>query len=380
MRIAMSSYRFDQQGGIERASYEVASGLAARGHEVTLLAHAVDPPPAPPLRWQRVTLPPHPRLVVPALYPRAASRQLDRTGVDLTHNQGGCALLGQDVLTAHSCHRAWWELKRLHGETARALLNPRHHEVLQVERLNYRPGAYQHVIAVSSGLKAELQHHYGIPDDRVTVVPNGVDLARFRPPDRAAVRAEVRARHGYAPDDLVLLFVGKEFRRKGLAPAVDALAGLPEHVRLLVVGGDDPAPYAARARAHGVRHRVTWVGHSARVEDYFSAADLFVLPTLYESFGLVAIEAAAAGVPVVTTRVSGIEEYVVDGVNGRFVERDGASVAAVVADLAADPDRRASMGRAALASAQAYTWEAAVDGTLAVYERVLAERRRAGRR
>src|SRR5690606_19434072 len=109
----------------------------------------------------------------------------------------------------------------------------------------------------------------------------------FQPADAAARRARIRAQHGYTDDDVVLLFVGKEFRRKGLRAIVDALPHLPEAARLLVVGGDDAAPFQARARELGVADRVTFVGHSPAVEDYFQAGDAFVFPTIYEPFGRV---------------------------------------------------------------------------------------------
>ncbi len=97
-------------------------------------------------------------------YSAAASDQIRSDGFDLTHNQGACALRSQDVITAHSCHRAWWGgMKFRNGEAARALLNPHHQAVLHVERRNYRPGAYRHVIAVSHGVGRELATHYGVP-------------------------------------------------------------------------------------------------------------------------------------------------------------------------------------------------------------------------
>src|SRR5690606_35585564 len=142
-----------------------------------------------------------------------------------------------------------------------------------------------------------------------------------------------RAEHGIADDDTVLLWVGKEFRRKGLEPLIKALPGLPRSARAIVVGGDDPAPFQALAARLGVADRIVFVGHSSRVEDYFAAGDVFVFPTLYEAFALVTLEAAAAGLPLVTTRVNGTEDFVVDGENGAFIERDPASIVAAVTPL-----------------------------------------------
>jgi len=370
----MSAYRFNHQGGIERASYELAAALGELGADVTLIAESVDPPADPPLRWQRVTMPAVPDFVIPAVYPRRATKEAARSGYDILHNQGACALMAQDVITAHSCHRAWWEMKFRGGEAARALLNPLHHVVLATERHNYRPGAYSRVIAVSKGVGRELTHHYQVPPDRIRVIPNAVDIAKFQTADASATRARIRAELGIRPDAFVMLFVGKEFRRKGLAPIVGSLPHLPDSAVLLAVGGDDQAPFRAQAAAAGVGDRVYFSGHTPRVQDYFAAGDAFVFPTLYEAFALVSLEAAAAGLPLLTTKVNGTEDFVMDGVNGFFIRRDAESIAAAVRRLIDDPALAERMGRAAREGVGAYTWDRIAARTRDVYDEVAEEK------
>jgi UDP-glucose:(heptosyl)LPS alpha-1,3-glucosyltransferase len=269
-------------------------------------------------------------------------------------------------------------MKMHNGETARALANPLHHTILRVERLNYRPGAFHRVIAVSHGVAREISEHYEVPRELITVIPNAVDAARFQPTNAAERRRRVRALHEFTSDDVVLLFVGKEFRRKGLAPLIDALPYLPPHVRALVVGGDDQAPFRAQAAELGVADRVVFAGHSPAVEDYFQAADIFVFPTLYEAFALVTLEAASAGLPLVTTRVNGTEDFIVDGKNGLFITRDGAAIARGLAPLVSQPQLRRRMGDQARKDAAGYTWDSVAARTLDVYERVHAEKQLAG--
>ncbi|MGH1561901.1 glycosyltransferase family 4 protein [Mumia sp. DW29H23] len=374
MKIAMSSFRFNLTGGIERSSYEVARGLVADGHDVTLVASDVTPSPVG-MHWQYVRAPIGPSWSVPVTYPRAASRALRPGDFDVVHNQGGCALLEQDVITAHSCHRAWWEMKRRNGEIARAYLNPLHHAVLWTEGRNYRPGAYRHVIAVSHGVGREVRDHYGVPEDRITVVPNGVDLDAFARSDSEEARARTRARYGFGSDDVAVLFVGKEFRRKGLAPLVAALPSLPPEARLLVVGGDDQVPYRRLAQEHGVGDRVVFVGHTDAVQDCFAAADVFALPTLYEAFALVSLEAAAAGLPLVTTKVNGTEDFVRPGANGMLVERDPASLASALTPLVADRHLRRRLGEQARVDVLDYSWTAVARRTAEVYAHVAEEKR-----
>lgn len=370
----MSSFRFNNEGGIERASYELAQRMSDRV-DLTLVATDVSPPPPEPLSWLRVEARSSPGFVVPVTYSAAATKALEGMGFDIVHNQGGCATRRQDVITAHSCHKAWWAMKFRNGEVLRALANPFHHAVLQVEQRNYRPDRFRRAIAVSPTVARELTQYYKVDPERITVIPNAVDVTRFQPADAAARRARIRAQHGYTDDDVVLLFVGKEFRRKGLRAIVDALPHLPEASRLLVVGGDDAAPFQARARELGVADRVTFVGHSPAVEDYFQAGDVFVFPTIYEPFGLVLLEAAASGLPLVTTPLGVAEEFVRVGENGALIERDGASIARAVRPLVEDRDLRRRMGEQARRDAAGYTsWESVADQTIALYERVHEEK------
>ncbi|WP_248147158.1 glycosyltransferase family 4 protein [Microbacterium aoyamense] len=375
----MSSFRFNNEGGIERASYEVARRLAT-SVDMTLVATDVSPRPEDPLTWLSVEAQTTPGFLIPVTYSAAASRALDGMHFDIVHNQGGCATRAQDVITAHSCHRAWWEMKFRNGEALRALANPLHHAVLSIEKRNYAPGAFEQIIAVSNGVGLEVIEHYGVPADRVTVIPNAVDSARFQPTDAAARRHLIRVRHDIPDEDIVLLWVGKEFRRKGLAPLIEALPHLPSHARVLVVGGDDQTPYRTLAARLGVGDRVTFAGHSTAVEDYFQAADIFVLPTLYEAFALVTLEAASAGLPIVATKVNGTEDFIVDGENGAFIERDSVSIARVLAPLVADPALCRRIGDQARKDASAYTWDAVAQRTLEVYEEVAARKRSRSRR
>lgn len=374
VRVAMSSFRFHHHGGIERASYELATELAAQGVDVELVAAGVEPDPPSPLTWRRVPMPPLPAFLAPAVYPPKATRALRGESFDILHNQGGCALRRQDVITAHSCHRAWWTMKFRQGEAARAILNPHHRAVLRTERLNYRPDAYERVIAVSAGVARELTQFYGVPPERIRVIPNAVDAARFRPHDAEARGRRVRERWLLDADAVVLLWVGKEFRRKGLEPLIRSLPELPAKVVALVVGGDDQRPYRALADELGVASRVVFAGPTNQVEDYFAAGDIFVFPTLYEAFALVTLEAAAAGLPIVATSVNGTEDFIVDGRNGIFIERDPHSIAAAVGPLVADPDRRRRMGEAARRAVEPYTWASVAERTRGVYDEVLTAR------
>ena len=159
--------------------------------------------------------------------------------------------------------------------------------------------------------------------------------------DHAALIAHLRVRGDLTASFLVRAVAHGKVDFFG--SALVALAGQSgERVRaLLVVGGDDPRPFRAQAAALGVGDRIVFTGHSPVVEEYFQAGDVFVFPTIYEAFGLVMLEAAAAGLPVVATPLGVAEEMIENGRNGALIERDGASIAAAVAPLVADREGRA---------------------------------------
>jgi len=201
----------------------------------------------------------------------------------------------------------------------------------------------------------EFRRHHRLPEDRIHFIPNGVDRERFRPAaDKAALRREL----DLPEEKTLLLFAGHEFARKGLGIILEGMAGCAaaEEAVLLVAGGDDPAPYRERARELGFAERVLFLGAREDIHRLYAAADLFVFLSNYESCPLVGLEALASGLPVITTRVSGMEDYVRDGENGLFTGRNEAEFAAALGRLLGDGDLRARMGDAARASTEGYGW------------------------
>jgi UDP-glucose:(heptosyl)LPS alpha-1,3-glucosyltransferase len=227
------------------------------------------------------------------------------------------------------------------------------------------------VIAVSQGLKNDLVESYGLTDEDVVVVPNGVDLDEFTPANREKWREETRARLGIPMEAPVLLFVGGDWFRKGVDHIVGALAKLQDvDARLLLVGegGEDVLAYSGVYEE--VRSRVIRCGTSGNVARLYAAADLFAFPSYYEAFPLVALEAVASGLPLLGSRINGVEELLEDGVEGYFVEFDADDIAAKARRLIEDPSLRTAMGQAARAKAARYTWDHTAERFLEVLGRM----------
>jgi D-inositol-3-phosphate glycosyltransferase len=225
----------------------------------------------------------------------------------------------------------------------------------------------------------DLRRHYDAPADRIEIVPPGVDNAFFSPGDRDGARAalgwtdadRISAAGGRgATQHPVLLFVGRIQPLKGLDVAVGALAGLDdERAELVVVGGpsgpDGPAELERvldLAGSLGVRDRLRFVEPQPHhlLSTWYRAADVVLVPSRAESFGLVALEAAACGRPVVAAAVGGLRTIVRDGATGFLVDgRDPADYAARVGELLADPALARAMAGAAWQHAKGFTWSTA---------------------
>lgn len=358
-------------GGMERQLVELVEGLLARDVRVTLVARHSDLADHPSLRILRVRTPSRPFSLAYPLFLVAASLSVATRGRGLVHTTGAMSLTHADVVTVHLCHKGAREhvtSSRARRRTAAYRLNAwlAARLALLVERTVYRPRRVGCVVAVSPGLGREVARAYPALAGRLEVVPNGVDTGRFRP-DLVA-RSTIRAAHELGDDDLVAIFVGGEWRWKGLYVAIEALCDASRW-RLLVVGGGDQEEARRHAAELGVEDRVVFAGVRADPERYFAAADAFVLPTAYETFSLVTYEAAASGLPLVATEVSGIEDILEPGVTGWTVERDPASIARALVELE-DDDARKTMGETARSRAQDYGWEHVVDRYVALYRSI----------
>lgn len=221
--------------------------------------------------------------------------------------------------------------------------------------------AADRILALTEAEKSSLVELYGVSAAKVDVIPGGVDTGVFRPLERQSAKRHL----GLPPDAATVLYVGRIEPLKGLDILVKALA-LPElqDVHCLVVGGnagDDSGITELRelARRSGADGRVSFLGPVEHEELpwYYGAADVTVVPSRYESFGLVALESLACVTPVVASAVGGLPTIVQHGENGRLVSRfDPAAFAREVALLLRNEPLRALMGEHAVETARKYSW------------------------
>jgi UDP-glucose:(heptosyl)LPS alpha-1,3-glucosyltransferase len=368
VRIAFVVHDYDRVHGHSRYVSELVERFA-RSHEVHVFANRfeADPPAGvtahrvPALRASALT-------TIFSFLPAAALRVRGR--FDIVHAQGVSAPAA-DVITVHISNHEW--LKGRVAQNGGAGWRDRVFAglVVPLERAAYsRPGVT--LIAISQALSRALTQAYGLTGT-VSVIHHGVDIRQFNPARRTH-RAEVRRALGIPETATVFLFVGDA--RKGARETIAALSRTPGH--LVIVTRSNPAEFEACARAAGVESRVSFAPPTTAIERYYGAADIFVLPTPYDAFGMVVTEAMACGLPVITTRAAGAAELVDDGVTGLLIPSasDEQSLVAAMCRLVEDQPFRVQAGVRAARSMQTHSWDTVADATMAVYEEHLTGKAR----
>jgi len=377
LRLAVVSPFLDRRHGTERALCEAVERLA-RDYpcQVHLFAQRVEDvavrlpderaTPAARVVWHRVPAIPGPHLLQFVFWffrNHARRRAVSRAAglpFDLVLSPGiNCA--DADVVIVHALFHRLKELSTKPNVSAPPFQKV--HQAIYyrlmawLEKKIYENPAVQ-LAAVSPRTKSELHRYFARQD--VAVIPNAVDTAIFSPAARLLRREESRRRFGFTENDFVMLLIGNDWRVKGLPAVLEALKLLGDlPLRLLVVGTDAAQPFRELARRLGVLPRCMWQQPTADVLAFYAAADLYVSPTMEDSFAFPVAEAMACGLPVITSINAGISAYLEDGVDAFVLgdHRDLQILAQRIRQLHEQPALRQSVGNAAARKARGWTWE-----------------------
>lgn len=306
-----------------------------------------------------------------------AGREISAAGpFDLIHTHD--RIFRADLYTMHGIPHRWWV-----REVRRKRMSLFDRALARVEDRLVSEGGCRRFLAVSELTRKIFLDEYPIDPARVMVVHPGIDASPYAKLDRERCRREIRGRFGIVPDEPLILFVSMNFAIKGLDHILRGLGRLREkdpsaRFRLLVIGRGDQKAYGRLARELGLGDAVLFAGAVARekLPEVYLAGDLYAMLSRFDTFGMVVLEAMAAGLPVLISGSVGASDIVREGENGFVVENPAdTDVIAERIETMLHGDVRERMGREALKTAGENSWDMAVARVLSVYEDIWADQR-----
>jgi len=367
LRVAFVRRGYSPTGGAEAYLKRLACGVIEAEHEVQLIATNEWPED----QWPFGTIT---RLRAESVIGFADELEQIRPQLDCDALLSLERVWSCDVYRAgDGVHRAWLQRRRKFElplkQFARAL-NRKHRDLLHLEESLFAGRKAGRVIVASQMVKKEIVDLYGYPADRIGIVHNGVPLGKFR--FDSELREKSRENLKLKPDQIVLLFAGSGWERKGLLFAIQAMALCKNRkMRLLVAGRGNAALYKTKRLRFWHEDPVRFLGEVADIVRVYAAADIFILPTIYDPFSNACLEALACGLPVITTGSNGFSEIIEDSVHGSIVGQPGNLIGLRDAiRFWSDPSRRAAARSANIERASQLDISRNVEQTLEILTRV----------
>ncbi|MGD9648978.1 MAG: glycosyltransferase family 4 protein [Pirellulales bacterium] len=369
-----------RRGGAERYCAQLARELMALDHSVTVIGESIDADLQDEIDFVQVDVNNTTSWTKNRSFAENAGRAVATGDFDVSLGLSRAA--GLDVYRLTDRLQAHWLRVRYPGRLRRfweSRLNPRHRAILELERALFAADGPKRIITESRLDAGLLTQHYGVSPERIRTIYNGVDRQVFHV-DVRQNRNAVRGSLGLSRDCPLIVYASMDFRGKPLATVMMAMvAARNQQPRLLVVGAGPVQHYAELSVTLGLGDRVKFAGRRDDIERFYGAGDIFVLPTAYEPFGLVHLEALACGLPVITTATAGGAEVIEPGRNGYVI-----SDAWAMQELAARLDeyfelsaqQRAAMSAHAAGSVLAFTPQRNARETAEVLAEVCRERGR----
>jgi UDP-glucose:(heptosyl)LPS alpha-1,3-glucosyltransferase len=359
VKIALIRKNYRAYGGAENYLKHVARALKAKGHEIHIFS--ADKWPDNTVYLHKLRSLNKPSFIANGVFALVSKAAITKEKFD-------CILsfertLFQDIYRAgDGCHREWLKKRKAIEPLIKRIsfdINIHHQTLLYLEKiclLNSKA-----IIANSNMVKRDIMKHYSIPDEKIKVVYNGVDLKRFQPIETVK-KKELKNFFGIK-EDKVIIFVGVDAKRKGLTTLFRAYSLLDDKdIKIIVVGKKDSS-LSSLAKTHGIDKQVIFWGTDEEIEKIYLLADVFVLPTMYDPFSNATLEAMASGLPVITTLNNGASELIVNGDQG-FVIEDPLDSETLSHKISAALQRFEYMGKKARMRAEEFSLEQSVDSIL----------------
>jgi len=367
-RIAVVAPKYGLVGGAERFSAEITERVAKTSEfEFHVFAQKWSSTSKSSIVFHRIPRLPVPRSLRPRFFAWLVASRLKSEHFDLVHSHA--RVFRADVATLHGIpHCAWVR------DIRRKRTSFFDRETISVEHRMISSGADVTFLPVSSIARDIFMETFPNPPGHWQVMAPGVDFERFASPDRELCREEIRRVTGFGSRAFLVLFAGMNFELKGLDTVLQAVAEtrsrIPTaNVCLLVVGKGSESKYRAKAEALGIRNSVAFAGTvEVGLERYYRASDAFMMLSDFDSFGMVVLEAMAAGLPVVIGPRVGARDIVEDGTNGFILQnnRDPGEAADHLV-LLCKPETSAAFSDSARKHASTRSWRTVGEEMCSVY-------------
>jgi len=341
MKLAFVSYKYFPFGGLQRDMLKIANACLTLNHEVTIYTLSWDGPKPDcfdikVMPIKRLTNHGRYQAFYDALQLAFKQDQIDRV-------VGFNKMPGLDIyFVADSCLKD--KLLKERSWLTRQL--PRYRHFLAFEKAVFEKKSKTKVLMISPTQEAIYKKTYQIQDERIFMLPPGLDPDRKAPEHAKEIRAEFRQAFSIKDDEKLILCVGSGFKTKGLDRSLKALASLPEPLKskthLFAIGSDNPEPFKKLAKILGINSQVTIMSGRDDIPQFLQGGDLLLHPAYYEAAGIVLLEAVIAGLPVLTTDKCGYADHILKANVGQVIESpfNQSSLNASLAEMLMSPLQR----------------------------------------
>ena len=374
MRIAVIRQKFVNYGGAEQFVSGYANQLASMGHAIHIFANQWTPSSHPNIKIHSVQAIKRNSFLRVLSFAWFVLQSIRSESFDIVQSHE--RIWRQDIYRAgDGCHREWLERRSRYLPFIKRFFfrfSLFHRLILALEKRIFENGGCEKIIAISEMVKRDILKHYQLPEDRVKVVYNGVQLDRFNPSNRKSFRGKLRQQLRISDEEVMILFVGSGFERKGLEYLIKSVQYMKQkNWRLVLVGKGKWKIYLDFASKKN-QEKITHLEPVDEIEKLYAAADFFVLPSIYEPFGNANLEALASGLPIITSRNCGVAEIITPQKEGIILDEpsDFEAMAKAI-DYLMDSKTREPMRQSARLLAEKFTQERNASEMLQIYQELI---------
>ena len=366
-KIAVVVPKYGLVGGGERFVQELTERIASnRCYDVHVFANKWRPQ-SDRIIFHKVPIISFPKFLTTISFAWFANRKIAKMNFDLIHTHD--RIFHADIFTMHGVpHRFWVKEVRRKG------MSLFDYTTIRIEESLINHGKCRMFLPVSSIAKNKFVQEFDVDPEKVQVVHPGVDIDRFDKLDRKSCRREIRRQFEIDETDMVVLFVSMNFELKGLDNLIAAMAmtkskHMSKKLKLLVVGKGNEKKYGRLAQKLEIKDDVIFAGvWKDNIEQIYLASDIFAMPSGFDTFGMVVLEAMSASLPVIISDNVGAVDLIKDDINGFVVEKEDIDSISFKIEFMLNEKNRENMAKEAYKTATNNTWDIMADKVLKIYD------------